>query len=471
MVTAPTNRAVTVLAQRFLDVVNSCGADLLHNCNAILVGVEDKLLPVASDQGCTPIDALPSSMQSIFAYTWLNSIKTEYENLIKSMRTSQPYDVLVKDATNISNKLCKGIPTAQTVIHYSWKIVRELTIALQDNDPVYKEFLVVGGPAVSPLETAINHTEHLIDAIDELDDVVPELLSTARVIFCTLSTAGASVLKQTRKITDVFIDEAACATECEIAIPFHLRPERCLAVGDPLQLPPVIMSAHAAELGLGRSMLDRLMNGCEQDFVMLNYQYRMKPQISSFPNTQFYDGKLLDGDNVTRKDYSSRFSLRPEIPYSFINVPEGVEFRDSGGSYANNEECGVVVDLVEILSTLSGSAQLDEDKLRIITFYQGQVTHLKRSLARKGYHGVMVATVDSSQGCEADVIVVSFVRSSDKKGVFHATGFLADDRRINVALTRARHQLVCVGNKDTLSEGSEVLRNLVIDAERRGCIV
>lgn len=469
LVTAPTNRAVTILAQRFLDVVKSCSDDLVHDCNAVLVGVEDKLI---SNNKSDYVDTLPSSLQSIFAYNWIDSIKNEYINLQNALKKSRAaLDVLLKDATNISNRLCKSIPRASSIIHYSWMIAQQLTIAVQENDPVYQEFLVGGGPSVSSVETAISHIEHLINAIDEFGDAVPELLSTARVIFCTLSTAGASILKQTRKIDDLLIDEAACATECEIAIPFHLRPDRCLAVGDPLQLPPTIMSPHAASLGLARSMHDRLMNDCGNDFVMLNYQYRMKPDISAFPNAQFYGGKILDGDNVISKDYSSRFSLRPEIPYSFIDV-DGVEFQDSGGSYANMEECDVVVDLVEIISAISGRGNLDEERLRIITFYQGQVNHLKRVLAKRGFSGIMVATVDSSQGCEADVIVVSFVRSSDKKGIYHATGFLADDRRINVALTRARHQLVCVGNKRLLgSEGSEVLRNLVLDAEQRGCIV
>lgn len=474
LVTAPTNRAVTVLAQRFLDVVKSCSDDLVHDCNAVLVGVEDKLISNnKSDPGYMPVDTLPSSLQSIFAYTWIDTIKNEYINLLQSLKTSRgSIDVLVKDATNISNRLCKSIPRASSIIHYSWMIVQQLTIAMQENDPDYQEFLVGGGPSVSPVEAAISHIEHIIDAIDEFGDAVPELLSTARVIFCTLSTAGASILKQTRKIDDLLIDEAACATECEIAIPFHLRPDRCLAVGDPLQLPPTIMSPHAASLGLARSMHDRLMNDCGNDFVMLDYQYRMKPNISQFPNAQFYGGKILDGDNVISKDYSSRFSLRPEIPYSFIHVQDGIEFQDSGGSYANIEECDVVADLVEIISAISGRGDLNEERLRIITFYQGQVNHLKRVLAKRGFPDVMVATVDSSQGCEADVIIVSFVRSSEKKGVYHATGFLADDRRINVALTRARHQLVCVGNKGLLgSEGSEVLRNLVLDAEQRGCIV
>eukprot|EP00985_Skeletonema_marinoi_P000799 scaffold301_cov134-Skeletonema_marinoi.AAC.3 len=215
LVTAPTNRAVTVLAQRFLDVVNSCDGDLLHDCNAVLVGVEDKLIPNnTNDPGYMPVDTLPSSLQSIFAYTWTESIKNEYVNIIKSLKTSRvSFDALVKDATNISNKLSNSLPGARTVIQYSWRIVQELTIAMQENDPVYQEFLVGGGPSVSPVDTAISHIELLIDAIDEFDNAVPELLSTARVIFCTLSTAGASILKQTRKIDDVLIDEAACATE------------------------------------------------------------------------------------------------------------------------------------------------------------------------------------------------------------------------------------------------------------------
>ena len=163
----------------------------------------------------------------------------------------------------------------------------------------------------------------------------------------------------------------------------------------------------------------------------------------------------------------SRFSLQSVSPYSFIDV-DGVEFQESGGSYANKEECAVVVDLVERI-TNSGKIKLDEDKLRIITFYQGQVNLLKRLLAKRGLRA-LVATVDSSQGCESDVVIVSFVRSSDKKGVYHATGFLGDDRRVNVALTRARYQLICVGNaKGTF--GSRRFRSFVLDAEKRGCIV
>lgn len=113
------------------------------------------------------------------------------------------------------------------------------------------------------------------------------------------------------------------------------------------------------------------------------------------------------------------------------------------------------------------------DKIRIITFYQGQVTLIRRMLNKAGLGQVLVATVDSSQGCEADLVIVSFVRSNTGLGNLRRTaGFLTDDRRMNVALTRARYQLVCIGNaRGTLTQsGASTLRKIVHDAEERNCL-
>lgn len=192
--------------------------------------------------------------------------------------------------------------------------------------------------------------------------------------------------------------------------------------------------------------------------------------VSNNDNILTIDNKLFL--NHVSKSHVSEVALPAMKPFSFINI-RGNEFMHSGGSYANEEECMVVLNLVQKIAARKVAGWDSSDKLRIITFYNGQVALLRHLLSKRGYGKVMVATVDSSQGCEADVVIISFVRSSSKNGVRHAAGFLSDDRRINVALTRARHQLICVGDAHgTLSQqGSAALKNLVAHAKRRGSLI
>jgi superfamily I DNA and/or RNA helicase len=101
------------------------------------------------------------------------------------------------------------------------------------------------------------------------------------------------------QILELFVDEAAATTEAEIIIPLHLRPRRMLAVGDPKQLPASVTSQRAADFGLDKSLLDRLMFGCGKEHMMLDVQYRMSPAISAFPSSIFYNNKLRNGQNVS----------------------------------------------------------------------------------------------------------------------------------------------------------------------------
>lgn len=178
----------------------------------------------------------------------------------------------------------------------------------------------------------------------------------------------------------------------------------------------------------------------------------------------------------TRADYKSDTSILDSLPYSFFHI-EGKERKVTSGSYSNAEEA---LAAIQILKGLRGKAPLkgsepwhSPDKIRIITFYQGQVSVMRRLLNQHGLGQVLVSTVDSSQGCEADIVIVSFVRSNDNHGSIRRTaGFLADDRRINVALTRARYQLICLGNAHgTLSQsGATTLKAIVDDAKERGLV-
>ena len=97
-----------------------------------------------------------------------------------------------------------------------------------------------------------------------------KLLQSANVIFCTLASAGSSIIKKTSHIDDLIVDEAAAATEPELYIPLHLQPKRLLAVGDPLQLPATVLSRRAIHLGYAKSLHERLMYDCKYDHIMLD---------------------------------------------------------------------------------------------------------------------------------------------------------------------------------------------------------
>ncbi len=274
---------------------------------------------------------------------------------------------------------------------------------------------------------------------------------------------------------ELFVDEAAAATEAEILIPLQLKPSRMLAVGDPKQLPATITSQRAVKLGLDKSLLDRLMFHCDQEHVMLDIQYRMRPDISCFPSKTFYGGRLENGSNVTCPSYVGKISILNSNPYTFIQI-NGEEKRSHSGSYYNMHEAQAVVQIVEQVRDAAGAATRRDDgddndwssleHLRIITFYAGQVKAIKDLLRHKGLGQVTVATVDSSQGSESDIVIVSFVRCEGR------SGFLQDDRRINVALTRARYQLICVGDaEDTLMKSEvETLTGLAHDARQRNLL-
>ncbi|KAL3805664.1 hypothetical protein HJC23_005908 [Cyclotella cryptica] len=280
LVTAPTNKAVMVLAQRFLGVIKDVDSSVINHANPILVGVEDKLISNTCDGNgtdCFSNGALPTSLRSIFVYTWVEYVKiellalwNEMKNVIKAR--CKPSDatlqVLVNSARRIHRKILAGIPmTSSECKRYADKVVQKLEAAAAANMlDISTEDTISFLLDDSMSQTRCVHS--LLNTIDP-NDVVPELLSTARVIFCTLSTAGASIFKHTRQVDDLLVDEAAAATEAEICIPFHLRPKRMLAVGDPMQLPPTIMSRRASDLGLSKSMHDRLMNECDEDYFML----------------------------------------------------------------------------------------------------------------------------------------------------------------------------------------------------------
>ncbi|KAG5534410.1 hypothetical protein RHGRI_022510 [Rhododendron griersonianum] len=219
----------------------------------------------------------------------------------------------------------------------------------------------------------------------------------------------------------------------------------------------------------GRSLFERLVILGHKKHL-LNVQYRMHPSISSFPNREFYESKILDGPNVKEQAHERR--LLPGSmygSYSFINVSQGKEEFDRH-STKNLVEVAVVS---EIVASLFKESVASKQKLRVgcISPYKAQVFALQEKLGQT-YNtdsypnfSLDVRSVDGFQGGEEDLIIISTVRCNGHGSV----GFLSNRQRTNVALTRARHCLWILGDGATLINSGSVWKELVVDAKARDC--
>ncbi|XXG71975.1 hypothetical protein AAC387_Pa07g1181 [Persea americana] len=300
-------------------------------------------------------------------------------------------------------------------------------------------------------------------------DVIQEFcLKCASLILCTVSTSFRLHSLKMDPLEMLVIDEAAQLKECESTIPLQLLGiRRAILIGDECQLSAMVQSKVSESAGFGRSLFERLSSlGLRMD--LLNMQYRMHPSISSFPNANFYNNKILDGPNVKDPDYERRYlPARMYGSYSFINVAEGTEVFDRH-SPKNVVEIAVVLQLVRSLfeASLSSKQKLS---VGVVCPYSAQVSEIQEKLGKtyETYSDftVSVKSIDGFQGGEEDVIIISTIRSNSKGQV----GFLSNLQRTNVALTRARHCLWIVGNGLTLSNSGCVWKNVVLDAKNRGC--
>lgn len=269
----------------------------------------------------------------------------------------------------------------------------------------------------------------------------------------------------------VIIDEAAKANLSEALVPMSMG-DKFILVGDDNQLPAYLDTEvmerylchrygkdnitpeirRQTEKLLSMSLFEFLNShtrkDCkfkfpEENVVMLNYQYRMHPDIGNLVSTLFYDGKLRMGDGTDKK------------VIQMDNLNEQFRFFDIRGreihkydSTSNPAEAKYLVQeiLPQIIDRIDGT----DLTLGIITPYSAQRKEIRNRITEKKYRDC-VYTIDSIQGKEYDIVIFSFVRSFPED--CHApVGFIDDMRRLNVALSRARKKLLLVGDKATLED-------------------
>lgn len=277
-----------------------------------------------------------------------------------------------------------------------------------------------------------------------------ELFACARVVACTLAGSAARVLDG-MKFSTLFIDEAAQALEAACWIP-AAKVDRIIFAGDHCQLPPTVKSVEALRGGLGKTLMERIVENIPQAVTLLNVQYRMNEDIMRFSSNWFYGGVVQSAPDVRHRGI-----LDYDVPIAWIDTADvdgHEQFVGESFGRINKAEAQLTMQTLQDYFNKIGCKRVIEERIDvgIISPYRAQVQYLRRLLRGSEFFRpfskcLTVNTVDGFQGQERDIVLISLVRSNDSGQI----GFLRDLRRMNVAMTRARMKLIILGDVATMT--------------------
>ncbi|UKK48372.1 AAA domain-containing protein [Prevotella sp. E9-3] len=355
------------------------------------------------------------------------------------------------------------------------KTIRELRKNRKRGDEKFHQKLERLKERATALEIAINQ----------------ELFGEARVIACTLVGSGHRLLDG-MKFGTLFIDEAAQALEAACWIPIR-RASRVIFAGDHCQLPPTVKSYEALKGGLGKTLMERIVDQKPDVVTLLTLQYRMNEEIMRFSSDWFYDNMVESAPEVKYRSIldldlpmtwietsafltenselgTERYDHLPDSKTNhtsqFLDKSSGKaegstpdshfsseEFVGESFGRVNKVEARLTLLALQAYYEMIGKERILSERLDvgIISPYRAQVQLLRKMIKKSEFFKpfrslITVNTIDGFQGQERDIIVVSLVRSNDEGQI----GFLRDLRRMNVAITRARMKLIILGDRHTL---------------------
>ena len=283
------------------------------------------------------------------------------------------------------------------------------------------------------------------------DIIIEDILDKTNVVASTLTSLYTSKIIKKCKFDSIFVDEASQALEPLCYLPIILQPsKRIIFVGDPNQLPPTIYSKK--NNGLKFTFLEKLLfkfrdNPIQSGF--LNIQYRMNDQILGFPNQEFYNNLLIsDYSNKNHSIGTDKIDSKVHIIFIDTVGADFTETRADNDQSIYNEQEGIL--LFKIFSNFYSKD--NNLSFGILSPYKAQVNFLEELFSKNEslLRSIEINTIDSFQGREKDCILISLTRSNDSSEI----GFLSDLKRMNVAMTRAKKELVIIGNSETLASNN-----------------
>ena len=340
------------------------------------------------------------------------------------------------------------------------------------------------------------YSDHLLqEVLDENTTLnsIKSTLSEAQIIVATTSTMNSrSALFNIKHFDLVIIDEASQILEPNIVGILTARQEkgraidRFILVGDHKQLPAVVQQQGEADVENTSSVLENIhLSSCANslferlilteraagrtDFIgTLHKQGRMHPDISDFANRKFYAKEQLEcvplahqletelayneesEDALDNTLKAHRMIFIPSMPCKQLNISEKV----------NTDEARIIADLLRRLFRQMNKDFDPQKSVGVIVPYRNQIAMIRKEIERleiPALEGISIDTVERYQGSQRDVILYSFtIQSRYQLDFLTANTFYEEgqaiDRKLNVAITRARKQLILTGNESTLRQ-------------------
>lgn len=313
----------------------------------------------------------------------------------------------------------------------------------------------------------------------------------------TNQVAGGKEMSTYSKIDNVILEEAARSNPLDLLIPMTKATERIIMVGDQNQLPHLIeedileetitklkeRGVEAKEADLRMALFGKIFNNLQsanpKRTITLTEQFRMHPFIGDFISKLYYPDKGLKSGIINQAELKKHKLVLPWAKnkvavFCDIHKSQGLEQKRNKSTYRSCEAKRII----KLLDEINADPAFEELSIGVITFYSEQVKELLSEASNKGYteqradgsfeitlpyretndgrEKLRIGSVDSFQGKEFDIVILSTVRSNTISRTHDnykkAFGFLTLENRLNVAFSRSQKLLIVVGDGEMLSD-------------------
>ncbi len=377
---------------------------------------------------------------------------TAVDNLVEKLTNKKQNIVRLGHSARVDEKLRDTSLDQLVSQHENSSIIREMQREI-DSLHHQADRHTRARPAPGMRRSLRQEAKHLKSSIRLLElQAIDHIIERADCICATTAF-------DTRVLADHFFDLCIIDEACQCVEPGCWQPiahsQRVVLAGDHCQLPPTIISETAAQEGFGLSLLERLHQLLGEPCTeLLETQYRMHDQIMDFSSRRFYKGRLVGHASVQTHVLADLPGVEgnslTDHPVTFIDTAGTgwqEELEPDGESKRNPNEANLVVRFCNHLM----ASGLQPEKISVIAPYAAQ-GRLLRSINPN--QAIEIDTVDGFQGRENEAVVISLTRSNPNGEI----GFLSDERRMNVALTRAKRKLIVIGDSATLSSSDFFVR-------------